>query len=442
VLRIDSSGNYDAIPVFTSTCGGWAGGASHAYVGGGNLITNADQGILLTWEVDGSPEATAQTATITNGAAATVGTPQVPGGEQVYPVLQAQDGSFVGTTCQGCAPGYGNMVSFDASGNTRWIVPGDTPQIATADGGVIGQSGITYDQYGNATGMIPNMPTYSWTGNAYTDGPVDSVISAMVDVALSFDAFADGSPSPNGAAVKVIRSPMFIPFAITLPTGVNSGNDYDIEPGQRAVVAAYYVNTVQYLGPAQLALYPLAFERATAARFLGALGTTNTIVGYIDHGLEEGPPGQATTRALCFWRWCLAPSELRTWVRQGPDDPGELLPPQGAQLAVLPNGFTPKAKVVILAACGIDAFFIAQWHLQDGQALIVPKYNDDNPLMEITLNTASTELEAMLLKLGKGGTVDEAVAFGNQAAAANNSDYRWQVVPTGGGGVSFNAKTQ
>jgi hypothetical protein len=111
-------------------------------------------------------------------------------------------------------------------------------------------------------------------------------------------------------------------------------------------------------------------------------------------------------------------------------------------LAVLPNGFTPKAKVVILAACGIDAFFIAQWHLQDGQALIVPKYNDDNPLMEITLNTASTELEAMLLKLGKGGTVDEAVAFGNQAAAANNSDYRWQVFPTGGGGVSFNAKTQ
>jgi hypothetical protein len=203
VLRIDSSGNYDAIPVFTSTCGGWAGGASHAYVGGGNLITNADQGILLTWEVDGSPEATAQTATITNGAAATVGTPQVPGGEQVYPVLQAQDGSFVGTTCQGCAPGYGNMVAFDASGNTRWIVPGDTPQIATADGGVIGQSGITYDQYGNATGMIAGLPVQSWTGNLYQDSPVDEIFADPYLLAWTFLALAGGEYSPGAAGYPV-----------------------------------------------------------------------------------------------------------------------------------------------------------------------------------------------------------------------------------------------
>ena len=218
VLRIDSSGNYDAIPVFTSTCGGWAGGASHAYVGGGNLITNADQGILLTWEVDGSPEATAQTATITNGAAATVGTPQVPGGEQVYPVLQAQDGSFVGTTCQGCAPGYGNMVSFDASGNTRWIVPGDTPQIATADGGVIGQSGITYDQAGNATGMIANMPTYSWTGSAYLDGPTTQVLAPPLYLALGFWSLFGGNNSGTGAAVN---QQWFPPLASCTDNGGN-----------------------------------------------------------------------------------------------------------------------------------------------------------------------------------------------------------------------------
>ena len=58
------------------------------------------------------------------------------------------------------------MVAFDAGGNMRWIVPNETPQIATADGGVIGQSGIIYDQSGNATGMISGA-TQSWRGNEY-----------------------------------------------------------------------------------------------------------------------------------------------------------------------------------------------------------------------------------------------------------------------------------
>ena len=43
------------------------------------------------------------------------------------------------------------QIAFDPAGNVRWVVPNETPQIATADGGVIGQSGTTSDQYGNAT---------------------------------------------------------------------------------------------------------------------------------------------------------------------------------------------------------------------------------------------------------------------------------------------------
>jgi hypothetical protein len=43
----------------------------------------------------------------------------------VFPVLQAQDGSFYGTD------NSGNMISFSQYGNVIWSVPNDYPQIAT-----------------------------------------------------------------------------------------------------------------------------------------------------------------------------------------------------------------------------------------------------------------------------------------------------------------------
>jgi hypothetical protein len=108
----------------------------------------------------------------------------------------------------------------------------------------------------------------------------------------------------------------------------------------------------------------------------------------------------------------------------------------------LPNGFTPKAKVIFLAACGIDANFLRQWNLGAGQVMIVPEYNADNPAMLIDLNKAATEWQAMLTQLANGKTVDDAVTAGNVAAAFNGSDYSWKVFPQGGGGVNFNAKNQ
>jgi hypothetical protein len=56
------------------------------------------------------------------------------------PVVQAQDRTFYGTD--------GNMDKLDQCGNIQWSVPGDTPQIATADDGVVGASGTTYDANG------------------------------------------------------------------------------------------------------------------------------------------------------------------------------------------------------------------------------------------------------------------------------------------------------
>jgi hypothetical protein len=89
----------------------------------------------------------------------------------------------------------------------RWIVPNDTPQIATADGGVIGQSGITYDQNGNATGQV-NMATYSWIQQSYvsTGGQTAAVEVPVPEWATSYTAMEGGSLSPNGAAVGVAES--------------------------------------------------------------------------------------------------------------------------------------------------------------------------------------------------------------------------------------------
>jgi hypothetical protein len=54
-------------------------------------------------------------------------------------------------------------VAFTASGQQLWFGPNDSPQIATSDGGVIGASGTTYDQYGNVTGQLATVAIQSWT---------------------------------------------------------------------------------------------------------------------------------------------------------------------------------------------------------------------------------------------------------------------------------------
>ena len=153
-------------------------------------------------------------ATITGGSATVVNAPQTPGGSGVIPVLQAQDGSFIGAAPDPNAYNRNNMVSFDAAGNVRWIVPNEQPQIATADGGVIGQSGIAYDSGGNATGQIGPLPLVTWTGTAYSPVvAVDQVAVNPLDVSTSYLAFAEsqgGKTSPfetpqlpaNGSAAK------------------------------------------------------------------------------------------------------------------------------------------------------------------------------------------------------------------------------------------------
>jgi hypothetical protein len=185
LLRVSSSGAYDKIKIvdLPATIGYWIPEGSFMSA---TLITNADKGVLLSWQIGwGAGDNPVPTdnfgmAVVTGTSVSLVNPLQVPcGNSYVVPVLQAQDGSFVGTACSS------TMVAFDISGNIRWTVPNETPQIATADGGVIGQSGITYDQNGNATGQGP-LYTQSWTYNLYQDGPVTQVAAMPALLATSW----------------------------------------------------------------------------------------------------------------------------------------------------------------------------------------------------------------------------------------------------------------
>lgn len=133
---------------------------------------------------------------VTTGTSVSVINASVAPG-QLYaaiPVVQAQDGSFVGVAYTGSES---SMVDFDASGNAHWSVPGDQPQIATAGGGVIGQSGITCPS-GNGTAARPWYFKLVWQNafSLYPDNPqylpnltVDATSQAAAIRAAALAAF-------------------------------------------------------------------------------------------------------------------------------------------------------------------------------------------------------------------------------------------------------------
>jgi hypothetical protein len=184
MLRISTDGSYSVL-----TINDWSGEFTEVCSLVTGLITNRDTGTLLTWIPwdDASPS-----MAVTTGTSVSLATQPAPG----VPVLQAQDGSFVGVA----DPGNGKyMVAFDQSGGVRWTVAGDEPKIATADGGVIGQSGTIYNSGGGATGQAGALPTYSWKG-AYQRGSVIATIPAF-DISLiatTYAAAPQGNLTGNG----------------------------------------------------------------------------------------------------------------------------------------------------------------------------------------------------------------------------------------------------
>lgn len=165
LLRIDTSGNASSITLGSWSTSGDCYAGTYAAPTNANVITNADQGTLVTWQLDtGTQGSAGQSKQTTYYVATTSGTSAtspktMP--KQITPVLQAQDGTFYGTDANG------NMVKFDQSGNVKWSIPGDSPQIATPNGGVIDIAGTAWDRNGNAIAVVA-LPVQSWTGLAYT----------------------------------------------------------------------------------------------------------------------------------------------------------------------------------------------------------------------------------------------------------------------------------
>jgi hypothetical protein len=200
LLRMDTSGGSSSI-----TMGQWntwvANCLSGLYINptGVSLITNADQGVVATWDLKTGVQSgeTQIHASDTYYIATTSGTSEasqdtIP--SPLYPVLQAQDGTFYGTD------NNGNLDHFDHFGNVSWSVPGDPPQIATADDGVVGASGTTYDSNGNATGQFAS-PSESWTDNTYQLGSVEKTLSVPPGVATPpYSSFVGTNQSSNGTS--------------------------------------------------------------------------------------------------------------------------------------------------------------------------------------------------------------------------------------------------
>lgn len=270
-------------------------------------------------------------------------------------------------------------------------------------------------------------PTYSWRGNAYQVGSVDQVASTMVDFALSFGGFALGNLSGNGTYVKLVQGRVFIPFEIADP---------NLQETPQTSIFAAGLNK-RYDGT-KMAVAAFPFYQAGASDFLKALTITNSVVAYIDHGISlNETPFNAV--GLCFagfpYTDCLAPTPLIT-VTTDTGSQGTVSPPVGeAWDPPLPTGFAPKAKVVILAACGITSAFEAQWTLGQGQALVVPVY-DPGSNNQIHLEQAAADVQFMLDQLSDGLSVGSAVDMVNAPNGAARN-YQWTVIPKAGRDVNF-----
>ncbi len=253
VLRIDSSGASNVIQIQD-----WVGGFSEICGLTPDIITNADTGTLITWNYYPA-QASAGMAITTGASASLINMPGLPGGGPIEPVLQAQDGSFIGL---GGDSTQNYMIAFDTSGNFRWSVAGDyQPEIATADGGVIAYGSgavITFDQNGNATGQTAAFNEPGWLGNVLSTaypagtGAVSLVTAPSISYASTFAAFQGGNASGQGTAIEQV-------LTRTPPPDSQGGTASDQIDAVPQVSASRAVNVTKQLPNLSLPLvcYPL-----------------------------------------------------------------------------------------------------------------------------------------------------------------------------------------
>ncbi len=125
------------------------------------------------------------------------------------------------------------MIRFTQYGNTIWSVSNDSPKIATADGGVIGAAGITYDSQGRATGQGALPGTPSWQGFMYSVSgdpvaqrtvPSDQFLQADPNLLES----AKGNPSGTGTTFPGKNDPWSLRLVPTSDDGAKGNPNRNI----------------------------------------------------------------------------------------------------------------------------------------------------------------------------------------------------------------------
>jgi len=493
VLRVGPEGDSSKIVItdFTSTGSSYHDGSgaliSIASETGfqalsvGGLITNADQGVTLSWSEGINPYAsyeyigatgTQQTTIpgtfmrkitamnaggITSDAIISEQTNVQPGpgytppDPPFVPILQRQDGSYMGTFPTNVQVGIfscvqTNMIAFNLAGAQLWIKPNYTPQIATADNGVIanpvplspqpfcggggGGGGssvaVTFDPNGNQTGQTLSNGD-SWTGNSYAitgDPVVASLNLPYTDYAINFQATPLGNLSTKGTSVPpgpVVKT--FMPFQV-FTSGLT---DSQYVLGLQTAIPITKADLNFYRKP-----------KATLAEFQKQLAKRVDAIALISHG---NVANNTIAVGLCFDPPANAASGITlncTVTSQYSNATA-----QGVTMTEV-NSFSTQAKIVFLAACdAAQNNFTSLWNITratKGQALIiqdVSKYNG-----RVNLAHAAVAWQAILGQLGlipnaqqqtgvQGMTVAKAVAAANNNMTANQYSERWTWIGDG-----------
>ncbi len=296
-----------------------------------HIITDADQGVAINWR-DGLNDQIYLALVSGGGVVVSIAPGRQNLTSDMQSVLQLQDGTFVGAIVEMGIAGerpvkhalrakavippsatYPNptIVAYDRSGNYKWLVPGDYPTIATSDGGVIGQSGTTYDQNGNVTGRGDLPGLYSWIGGWYGISSASAIQASFypaIDVADSFAAFAQGNSSQNRTANRPLAKSVQQLIAQTALSYVGSTNWLDTVGNNQCNIFVKAVLQQAGLTPPMSPVNPSWQHRA--AYLLRLVDT-------------PGYPAQAKD-------WATPSTELKCWravtVTQAPVGPQPLPP--------------------------------------------------------------------------------------------------------------------
>ena len=399
----------------------------------GSLITNADQGAVYSWAMcfpDSSNSCTPQynLTTISKDAGQTtssttlgmnIGSMNSGTVSPVLPALQRADGSYIGTLFTFNGSSYlSPMVAFTASGQPLWSGPTETPESATSSGGVIGASGMTYDQNGSVTGQQPNQSRDSWTGNNYaiSSGALVSLQLPYTDYALTFGALQGGNLSTRGQSRGTAVPPgpvikTFFPFDIA--PGEETNTQVATEFQQEIPITRATLNFYQY-------------RDSTLTAFLAQLVNRVQAIGFIGHANPYA--GQAI--GLCF-----NPGAPNTPTNCTVTSAYKLLkPPLGYQYTIV-DKFPTNASVVFIAACEVGPVLKSLWGIDEssqGQALIVPTPKSG---AAVFLGHAATAWLTILDALTKGSNVHDAVDQANTAMKKQGFAERWENI--GGNNVTI-----